>query len=177
MAAYETGIERVLISSEEIQARVAELGAQITKEYDGKTPLIVGMLRGAVMFMGDLLKHIKIPCNIDFLCLSSYCGTTSTGEVRTLLDLRDGIEGRHIIIVEDIVDTGLTLSFVLKNLRARGAASVEVCSLLDKPTNRKALVTAKYTGFSIPDEFVVGYGLDYNELYRNLPYIGVYKQK
>ncbi|MGB2579946.1 hypoxanthine phosphoribosyltransferase [Elusimicrobium simillimum] len=172
----ESVVERVLITEAEIDARVKELGAQLTKDYDGKKPLIVGMLRGCVVFYSNLLKQIKTECTLDFMCLSSYCGTQSSGSVRFMLDLRDDIKDRHVIIVEDIVDTGLTLDYVLKNLRDRGAASVEICTLLDKPSNRKVEVSVKYIGFTIPNEFVIGYGLDYNELYRNLPYIGVYKQ-
>jgi len=177
MNILENAVERILIPADKIAARVAEMGAQITKDYDGKNPIIVGMLRGAVLFFGDLLKNVKIPCTLDFMSLSSYSGTESTGEVRFLLDLRGSIAGRHVIIVEDIVDTGLTLDYVLKNLSSRGAASVEVCALLDKPGNREIEVPVKYIGFKIPNEFVIGYGLDLDELYRNLPYIGVYKQK
>ncbi|MCL2887735.1 MAG: hypoxanthine phosphoribosyltransferase [Elusimicrobia bacterium] len=175
MNRLEAAVDRVLISEAKIAARVKKLGAQITKDYADKNPIIVGMLRGAVLFYGDLLKHVKIPCTLDFMCLSSYCGTCSTGEVRFLLDLRGSIAGRHVIIVEDIVDTGLTLDYVLKNLAHRGAASVEICTLLDKPSNRKVEVPVKYTGFKIKNEFVIGYGLDCDELYRNLPYIGVYR--
>ena len=177
MNTLEAAVERVLIPEAKIAKRVKELGAQITKDYAGKNPILVGMLRGAVLFYGDLLKHVKIPCTLDFMSLSSYSGTCSTGEVRFLLDLRGSIAGRHVIIVEDIVDTGLTLNFILKHLSSRGAASVEICTLLDKPENRKTQVPVKYTGFQIPNEFVIGYGLDCNELYRNLPYIGVFKQQ
>ncbi|MDR0292005.1 MAG: hypoxanthine phosphoribosyltransferase [Elusimicrobium sp.] len=177
MNKLENAVERILIPEDKIAARVKELGAQISKDYAGKNPIIVGMLRGAIIFYGDLLKNVKIPCTLDFMCLSSYNGTCSTGEVRFLLDLRGSIAGRHVIIVEDIVDTGLTLDYVLKNLSHRGAASVAVCTLLDKPSNRKTKVPVKYTGFEIENEFVIGYGLDCDELYRNLPYIGVYKNR
>jgi len=177
MNTLEAAVDRVLIPEDKIIKRVKELGARITKDYAGKNPIIVGMLRGCVLFYGDLLKHVKIPCTLDFMSLSSYSGTCSTGEVRFLLDLRGGIAGRHVIIVEDIVDTGLTLDCLLKHLSNRGAASVEICTLLDKPENRKIEVPVKYTGFKIKNEFVIGYGLDCNELYRNLPYIGVYKNR
>ncbi|ACC98873.1 Hypoxanthine phosphoribosyltransferase [Elusimicrobium minutum Pei191] len=173
----ESAVERILIPEADIEARVRELGAEITKDYNGKEPILVGMLRGCVVFYSELLKNIKTKCTLDFMCLSSYCGMESTGEVRILLDVRGTIKDRHVILIEDIVDTGLTLDYVLKNLRNRGAASVEICTLLDKPSNRKVTVPVKYRGFEIPNEFVIGYGLDYNELYRNLPYIGVYKQK
>jgi len=176
MDKLENAVERVLITEARIAKRVKQIGAQITKDYAGKNPLIVCMLRGAVLFYADLLKHIKIPCTLDFMCMSSYCGTASSGEVRCLLDLRGGIAGKHVIIVEDIVDTGLTLDYVLKNISNRGAASVAVCALLDKAANRKTKVPVKYAGFEIADEFVIGYGLDCDELYRNLPYIGVYKK-
>ncbi|WP_424245039.1 hypoxanthine phosphoribosyltransferase [Elusimicrobium posterum] len=173
----EQSVERILINEQQIAAKTAELGARISKDYADKKPLIVGVLRGCVMFFSDLLKNVSVPCTIDFLCLSSYCGTKSSGDVRFLLDLRDSIKDRHVIIVEDIVDTGLTLQYLLNNMKNRGAASVEVCTLLDKPANRNKEVdfNVKYTGFTIENEFVIGYGLDYNELYRNLPYIGVYK--
>lgn len=170
-------IERVLFSEEQLQQRVTELGRQISIDYKGKMPLFVGILRGCILFYSDLLKNISIDCTLDFMCLSSYHGTSSTGEVRTMLDLRESIQGRHIVVVEDIVDTGLTLDYLMKNLKSRGAASIEICCLLDKPANRKAEVHAKYVGFTIANEFVIGYGLDYNELYRNLPYIGVFRKQ
>lgn len=169
-------LDRILISQEQLQKRVAELGREISADYRGKQPLFVGILRGCIMFYADLLREISVDCTMDFMCLSSYCGTSSTGEVRTMLDLRESIKGRHIVIVEDIVDTGLTLDYLLKNLQNRGAASIEICCLLDKPSNRKTEVHPKYIGFQIDNEFVIGYGLDYNELYRNLPYIGVFKK-
>lgn len=169
-------LERVLFSEEQIAARTAELGRQISADYRGKTPLLVGILRGSVLFFADLIKKVSIDCTMDFMCLSSYSGTESTGQVRTMLDLRESIKGRHVIIVEDIVDTGLTLSYLLDHLKLRGAASMEICCLLNKPANRKAEIYPKYVGFTIENEFVIGYGLDYNELYRNLPYIGVFKK-
>ena len=169
-------LERILISQEQLKKRIAELGREISADYKGKEPLFVGILRGSIMFYADLLREISIDCKMDFMCLSSYCGTNSTGEVRTMLDLRESIKGRHVVIVEDIVDTGLTLDYLLKNLANRGAGSIEICCLLDKPANRKVDITPKYVGFQIENEFVIGYGLDYDELYRNLPYIGVFKK-
>lgn len=169
-------LERVLFSEEQLATRVAELGRQISADYRGKTPLFVGILRGSILFYADLMKQISIDCTMDFMCLSSYSGTESTGQVRTMLDLRESIKGRHVVIVEDIVDTGLTINYLLEHLKLRGAASIEICCLLDKPANRKVEVHPKYTGFQIENEFVIGYGLDYNELYRNLPYVGVFKK-
>lgn len=169
-------LDRILISQDQLKTRIAQLGREISADYRGKQPLFVGILRGSIMFYADLLREISIDCNMDFMCLSSYHGTSSTGEVRTMLDLRESIKGRHVVIVEDIVDTGLTLDYLMKNLQHRGAASIEFCCLLDKPSNRKVEITPKYVGFQIENEFVIGYGLDYNELYRNLPYIGVFKK-
>ncbi len=169
-------LDHILFSQEQLKTRIAELGRQISTDYKGKQPLFVGILRGSIMFYADLLREISIDCNMDFMCLSSYSGTSSTGEVRTMLDLRESIKGRHVVIVEDIVDTGLTLDYLTKNLQHRGAASIEFCCLLDKPANRKIEIHPKYVGFQIENEFVIGYGLDYDELYRNLPYIGVFKK-
>ena len=169
-------LERVLFSEEQLAKRVAELGRQISADYRGKLPLFVGILRGCVLFYSDLMKNISVDCNMDFMCLSSYSGTSSTGQVRTMLDLRESIKGRHVVIVEDIVDTGLTLGYLLDHLKSRGAASIEICCLLDKPCNRKVDIHHKYVGFKVENEFVIGYGLDYNELHRNLPYIGVFKK-
>ena len=170
-------LERILISEEQLAARVHELGRQISADYRGKQPLFVGILRGCILFYADLMKNISVDCTMDFMCLSSYAGTGSTGHVRTMLDLRESIKGRHVVIVEDIVDTGLTLDYLMQHLKDRGAASIEICCLLDKPSNRKAEVHPKYVGFTVENEFVIGYGLDYNELYRNLPYIGVFKKQ
>ena len=170
-------LERVLFSQEQLADRVAELGRQISADYRGKTPLFVGILRGCILFYSDLMKQISVDCNMDFMCLSSYSGTSSTGQVRTMLDLRESIKGRHVVVVEDIVDTGLTLEYLMANLQSRGAASLEICCLLDKPCNRKVDIHPKYVGFEVGDEFVIGYGLDYNELYRNLPYIGVFRKQ
>ena len=169
-------LERILFSEEQLAERIAQLGRQISAEYRGKTPLFVGILRGCVLFFADLIKQISVDCTVDFMCLSSYTGTESTGQVRTMLDLRESIKGRHVVIVEDIVDTGLTLDYLMNHLKLRGAASIEICCLLDKPANRKVEMNPKYVGFQIENEFVIGYGLDYNELYRNLPYIGVFKK-
>ena len=169
-------LDRILFTPEQIKTRVAELGRQISADYKGKQPLFVGILRGCIMFYADLLREISIDCTMDFMSLSSYCGTSSTGEVRTMLDLRESVKGRHIVIVEDIVETGLTLDYLFKNLANRGAGSIEICCLLDKPANRKVEVHPKYIGFQIENEFVIGYGLDYNELYRNLPYVGVFRK-
>ncbi|MBP5404291.1 MAG: hypoxanthine phosphoribosyltransferase [Elusimicrobiaceae bacterium] len=170
-------LERILFSQEQLTERVAELGRQISADYRGKMPLFVGILRGCILFYADLMKQISVDCNMDFMCLSSYSGTSSTGQVRTMLDLRESIKGRHVVIVEDIVDTGLTLEYLLEHLRSRGAASIEICCLLNKQCNRKVDIHPKYIGFEVGNEFVIGYGLDYNELYRNLPYIGVFKKQ
>ena len=169
-------LERVLFSEQQLAERVAELGRQISADYRGKQPLFVGILRGCILFYSDLMKQISVDCNMDFMCLSSYSGTSSTGQVRTMLDLRESIKGRHVVVVEDIVDTGLTLNYLLGNLRNRGAASIEICCLLDKPCNRKVDVHPPYVGFTVGDDFVIGYGLDYNELYRNLPSRGVFRK-
>jgi len=169
-------IERVLISEQELQTKIAELAARISKDYKGRTPVFVGVLRGCLFFIADLMKQLTIDASIDFICPSTYQGgTKSTGVVRLLLDLRDSIEGKDVIIVEDIVDSGLTMTYLLANLKTRKPRSIEVCTLLEKPSRRKAKVDVKYSCFDIPDEFVVGYGLDYEEIYRNLPYIGVLK--
>ena len=166
----------VLIPHAQIQARVAELGAQISADYSGKDLTVIGILKGSVLFMADLIRAISMPLTIDFMAVTSYgSSTTSSGNVRILKDLDSSITGRHLLIVEDIIDSGLTMQYLLNNLASRGAASLRVCTLLDKPERRKADVAADYKGFEVPDEFVVGYGLDYAEKYRNLPYIGVLK--
>ncbi len=171
-------IGRVLISREDLGKRVAELGAEITRDYEGKKILVLGILKGAVPFMADLIREIKLPLAYDFMALSSYgVSTQSSGVVRILKDLERSVEDVHILIAEDIVDTGLTLKYLKDNLKARNPLSVKVVTLLDKVARRKADVTPDYNGFSIPDEFVVGYGLDFNEEYRNLPYVGVLKQE
>ncbi len=169
-------IERVLLDEDAIQARIRELGAQITKDYQGRRPVLIGILKGSILFLSDLLREIRLDCSVDFMSAASYEGGSSTGVVRLLLDLRESVQGKDVLVVEDIVDTGLTISYLEQNLRTRGPKSLSVCTLLDKPDCRKVTVSPKYTGFEIPNEFVVGYGLDYNERYRNLPYIGILKQ-
>lgn len=166
----------VLIPADVLQARIREMGAEIAKDYTGKTPLLICVLKGAMVFMADLIRAIDLPLTIDFIAVSSYgSGTRSTGEVRIVKDLDHPLEGHDVIFVEDILDTGLTLSYLLDTFRARGVASVKLAALLNKPERRSVEVHLDYKGFDIPDEFVVGYGLDYNERYRNLPYIGVVK--
>jgi hypoxanthine phosphoribosyltransferase len=166
----------VLISEEQIRNRINELGEQITRDYAGRNPLLIGVLKGACFFLSDLLRAIDTPLSIEFMAISSYGSSTRTsGEVRIMKDLDVPIEGREILVVEDIVDTGLTLSYLLANLQSRGAASVKLVALLDKFERREREVRIDYLGFRIPDEFVVGYGLDFAERYRNLPFIGVLK--
>lgn len=171
----ERDIERVLISAEELEAKVAEMGKQISKDFADKEPIFVGVLKGCFIFMADLMRHVSIKCSMDFMAVSSYNGTTSTGAVKINKDLNENIEGKHIIIVEDILDSGITLNYLKKYLEGRNPASISIATLMDKPARRKADVYADYSCFEIPDAFVVGYGLDYNEQYRNLPYIGVLK--
>ena len=172
------GIEEILISQNQLQARILELGKQISQDYEGKSLLIVGILKGAAIFLADLVRAIDLPLDYDFVAISSYgSDTKSSGVVRLIKDLDAGIEGRHVLIVEDIVDTGWTLrlSYLSENVKARKAASVKVCTLLDKPSRRKVSVGIDYCGFVIDDLFVIGYGLDYEGRYRNMPYIGVLK--
>ena len=169
-------VERVLFSEEQLRQRVAEIAAEIDRDYAGKEPLLVSVLRGSFVFMADLTRKITLPCTVDFMAVSSYGkGTTSSGQVQITKDLSDDIEGKDILVVEDILDSGNTLSYLMKLLQARHPASIRLCTLLDKPERRVVPVQADYVGFTIPDEFVVGYGLDYAEKYRNLPYIGVLK--
>lgn len=171
-------IARVLISEEQLTKRIREMAAEITRDYAGKNPTMICILKGAVMFYSDLLRYIPIPLTMDFMAVSSYGNKTkSSGEVEIRKDLSTSIEGKHVIIVEDIVDSGFTLSYLTRMLSSRGAASVKLCTLLDKPARRAPGITLKsdYSGFVVGDEFVVGYGLDYAEYYRNLPYIGVLK--
>jgi hypoxanthine phosphoribosyltransferase len=165
-----------LISAEQIQQRIAELGAEIARDYEGKNPLLIGVLKGACIFISDLLRATDLRLGIEFMAISSYGSSTRTsGEVRIIKDLDVAIEGRDILVVEDIVDTGLTLSYLLANLKSRGATSVKLVALLDKHERRERDVEINYLGFPIPDAFVVGYGLDFAERYRNLPYIAVLK--
>ena len=168
-------IERILISEEEIQKKVAEMGKKISEDLRDKDPLFVGVLKGCFIFMADLMRYVDIRCSMDFMAVSSYSGTSSTGAVKINKDLSEDIEGRHVIIVEDILDSGVTLSYLKQYLMVRKPASISIATLMDKPARRKADVYADYSCFEIPDAFVVGYGLDYNERYRNLPYIGVLK--
>ena len=169
-------IERILFTEAELKTRVAELGAQITADYQGKKPIIISILRGSYIFMADLTRSIDLPITVDFIAVSSYgAGTTSSGQVKIVKDLSENIEGRDVIVVEDILDSGNTLSYLLEILKARHVASIKLCTLLDKPSRRVKDVHADYVGYTVPDYFVVGYGLDYAEYYRNLPYIGVLK--
>ncbi len=169
-------MESILFTKEELAAKVAELGAAITRDYKDKNPLIVSVLKGSYIFMADLTRAIDTPCTIDFMVVSSYgSGTKTSGEVQIIKDLSTKIEGRDVIIVEDILDSGVTLSYLMKILLARGANSIALCTLLSKPERHKVKVDIDYLGFEIPDAFVVGYGLDYDERYRNLPYIGILK--
>ena len=166
----------VLISTDEIQQRIREIGAEIARDYAGLNPLLIGVLKGACTFLSDVMRAADIPLSVEFMAISSYgAGMRTSGEVRILKDLDVAIEGRHILVVEDIVDTGLTLSYLLANLKSRGAASVKLAALLDKFERREKEVPIDYLGFQIPDKFVVGYGLDFADRYRNLPFIGVLK--
>jgi hypoxanthine phosphoribosyltransferase len=161
---------RVLVSSEDIQEKVREMGERITNDYGGEKVLLVGILRGAVVFLSDLMRHLQLPCEIDFMDISSYgSDTSSSGVVRILKDLEEGITGRHVLIVEDIIDTGLTLSYLRRSLLARKPASLEICTLLSKPSRREIDLDVRYVGFEVPDVFVVGYGIDFAGAYRNLP--------
>ena len=173
----EKDIQKILITEEEIQAKVAELGKILTEEYADKNPVIVGVLKGVVVFYADMIRAIKVPCQLDFMWISSYSGTNSTGKMEVRQELRTDIKDRHVLILEDIYDTGNSLSFTVDYLMKKEPASLKICTLLDKPERRKPGITlqADYVGFTIPDAFVVGYGLDYNEKYRNLPYVGILK--
>lgn len=172
-------IEEILISEEQIRNRIAELGEELTKEYEGKDPVIVGVLKGVVVFYADMLRQIKTSCQIDFMWLSSYAGSNSTGNMVVKKDISADIKGRHVLILEDIFDTGNSLTFTYEHLLSKEPASLKICTLLDKPSRRKPGVTLKadYVGFEVPNAFVVGYGLDYNERYRNLPYVGILKRE
>ena len=170
----ERGVGEILIDAEALQGRIRELGREISADYAGRELLLIGVLKGAVFFMADLMRSISVPCEIDFMAISSYgASTDSSGVVRILKDLDINIEGRHVLVVEDIIDSGLTLSYLVRNLEAREPASLEICALLTKPDRREIDVPVRYTGFEIPNRFVIGYGLDFAERYRNLPYVGV----
>ncbi|MGL4762779.1 MAG: hypoxanthine phosphoribosyltransferase [Sarcina sp.] len=178
MVDIKNDIQEVLYSEETLSLKIKEMGAKISSDYQGKELLIVGILKGSVVFASDLLRAVTIPCALDFMSVSSYGNSsTSSGIVRILKDLDSNIEGKHILIVEDIVDTGNTLSYLLEYLKARKAASIEIVALLNKETGRKVQVNVKYSGFEVPDEFIVGYGIDYAENYRNLPFIGILKRE
>jgi hypoxanthine phosphoribosyltransferase len=167
-------VEEILLSADQIGSRVVELGAELAADYVGRTPVLVSVLKGSIVFLADLIRAMDVPLNVDLMEVSSYgSATESSGQVRILKDLSSSIEGRDVVVVEDIIDTGLTLNYLLRYLAERHPASVSVCCLLDKPARRLAEIEIDYRGFSIPDRFVVGYGLDYDERYRNLPYIGV----
>jgi len=169
----------ILLTEEQIQAKVKELAAQLSKEYAGKDPVFVGVLKGVVIFFADMVRNIDIPCEIDFMSIASYSGTNSTGRTDIRKDVSVDIKGRHVVILEDIFDTGTSLTYTVNHLLNKQPASLKVCTFLDKPERRRPGITLKpdYTGYVIPNKFVVGYGLDYNEHYRNLPYIGVLKSE
>ena len=173
----EKNILKVLVSEEQIQTRIREMGAEISKEYEGKDPVVLGVLKGVVVFYADMIRHITVPCQMDFMCLSSYKGTQSTGNMIVKQDMSVDVSGRHVLILEDIFDTGGSLDYTYKHLMSKNPASVKICTLLDKPERRKPGITLKpdWVGFTIPNEFVVGYGLDFDEHYRNLPYVGILK--
>ena len=168
------GVGEILIEESALRARIEELGREISEEYATRELLLVGVLKGAVFFMADLMRHLTVPCEVDFMAISSYgAATDSSGVVRILKDLDINIEDRHVLVVEDIIDSGLTLSYLVRNLESRGPASLEVCALLTKPERREEDVNVRWIGFEIPNRFVIGYGLDFAERYRNLPYVGV----
>jgi hypoxanthine phosphoribosyltransferase len=169
---HDEQIGEILVSAEALQARVRELAAEVSRDYAGKDLVLIGVLKGAVFFLSDLMRHLEIPCEVDFMAVASYgSATKSSGVVRILKDLDAVIEGRDVLIVEDIVDSGLTLRYLLRNLGARNPRTLEVCALLTKPERRKVDLPTRYVGFEIPNRFAIGYGLDYGERYRNLPYV------
>jgi hypoxanthine phosphoribosyltransferase len=175
-AAADELIGEILVPEKDLARRVRELAAQVSEDYAGRDVLLIGVLKGAVFFLSDIMRSLTIPCEVDFMAISSYgSATKSSGVVRILKDLDTAIEGRDVLIVEDIVDSGLTLQYLLRNLAARAPASLEVCALLIKPGARRVDTTPKYVGFELPDEFVIGYGLDHAERYRNLPYVATLK--
>ena len=173
----ERDIQEVLLSEEQIKARVEELGKVLTEDYRDKNPIVLGVLKGVAIFYSDMIRQIKTPCQMDFMCISSYKGNKSSGNTNVRLDLAADIKDRHVLILEDIYDTGNSLTYLVNYLKMKEPASIKICTLLDKPDGRKPGITLKadYVGFTIPNAFVVGYGLDYNEAYRNLPYVGVLK--
>ena len=173
----EKDIQEVLLSEEQIKARIKELGAILSAEYAGKDPVVVGVLKGVVVFYADMIRELNVPCQMDFMWISSYAGTNSTGTMQVKRDVSVDIKGRHVLILEDIFDTGHSLDFTYHHLLSKEPASLKICTLLDKPSRRDPRVTLQpdYVGFTVPNAFVVGYGLDYNEHYRNLPYVGVLK--
>ncbi len=171
-------IQEILVTEQQLQEKVSQLGAAISRDYEGKDLLLVGILKGSVVFMADLMRAITIPCSIDFMIVSSYgSGTQTSGLVKIVKDLDQDLHGKHVVIVEDILDTGVTLSNLVPMLQMRHPASVKICTILDKPVRRRAPIEADYAGYQIPDAFVVGYGLDYAEKYRNLPFVGVLKRE
>ncbi len=173
----DAAVGEILVQPDDLSRRVRELGRQISEDYRGRDLLLVGVLKGAVFFLSDLMRDIDVPCEVDFMAVASYGSSTdSSGVVRILKDLDAPLEGRHVLIVEDIVDSGLTLQYLLRNLGARNPSSIEVCALLTKPDRRKVQLEPRYVGFEIPNRFVVGYGLDHEERYRNLPYVAVLRQ-
>lgn len=173
----EKDIQEILLTEEQIQNRIKGLGEVLTAEYADKNPVIVGVLKGVVVFYADMIRQIKAPCQLDFMWISSYAGASSTGKMLVRQDVTADIKGRHVLILEDVYDTGNSLDFTVKHLLSKEPASLKICTLLDKPEGRKPGITlqADYVGFTIPNAFVVGYGLDYNEHYRNLPYVGILK--
>ena len=170
-------IKEILLTEEQIRSKVKELAAQLSEEYAGKNPIFVGVLKGVFMFFADMVRNVQIPCQVEFMCISSYGSSTVSKELVVKQDISADLKGRHVVILEDIFDTGNSLNFTYRHLMSKEPASLKICTLLDKPERRNPAVTLKpeYVGYVIPDEFVVGYGLDYNEGYRNLPYIGVLK--
>jgi hypoxanthine phosphoribosyltransferase len=173
-AELERAVDEVLIDEHTLQHRISELGESISADYAGRDLLLIGVLKGAVFFMADLMRRLTVPCEIDFMAISSYgASTDSSGVVRILKDLDINIEGRDVLVVEDIIDSGLTLSYLIRNLEAREPATLEICALMTKPARREIDVPVRYVGFEIPNRFVIGYGLDFAERYRNLPYVGV----
>jgi hypoxanthine phosphoribosyltransferase len=174
----ERAVGEVLVDEGALAGRIAELGEEISADYEGRDLLLIGVLKGAVFFMADLMRHLRVPCELDFMAISSYgAATDSSGVVRILKDLDINIRERNVLVVEDIIDSGLTLSYLVRNLSAREPESLEICALLTKPARREIEVPVRYVGFEIPNRFVIGYGLDFAERYRNLPYVGVLNER